>query len=104
MDFLAAFILASLIGAGCVAFVIHWSSNRAAGHAITRHFQDAEHILDTGEPPPSWLGKRKSPRKRLDEMILFYENSPFYDEESTRESLLAELEAVRRDWSNRLDD
>ncbi len=104
MGFLTLFILASLVGAGCVAFVIYWTSNRAAGHAITRHFQDADHILDTGEPPPHWLGKRKGPRKRLEEMIRFYEDSPFYDEESTRESLLAELEQVRQDWSSRFDD
>ena len=55
MDLLAAFVLASLIGAFMIVRVIMWTTNRAAETAVTRYFKASEHILETGEPPPEWL-------------------------------------------------
>ena len=55
MDFLALFIVASILGAALVAWVIVWTTKRASDAAITRHFKASEYILETGEPPPNWL-------------------------------------------------
>ena len=101
MELLAFFVLASALGAGCVAFVIYWTSNRAAAAAITRHFKASEHILDTGEPPTNWRNKRKDPLTNLDELILFFEGCNFFEDEFAREQLLAQLAKVREDWTRR---
>ena len=55
MDLLAVFALASIIGAFMLVRFILWTTNRAAGSAVTQYFKASEHILETGEPPPEWL-------------------------------------------------
>ena len=101
MDFLALFVVVSILGAGMVALVIVWTTNRAAKSAITRHFQASEYILETGEPPPSWRGKRADPVQRLDELILFFEHCSFFEDDFAREQLLLQLEDTRENWSRR---
>ena len=102
MDFLALFVVVSIMGAGLVALVIVWTTNRTAARAITRHFQASEYILDTGEPPPSWSGKRADPVKRLDELIVFFEHCSFFEDEFAREQLLMQLEEVRENWTRQV--
>ncbi|MYD11439.1 MAG: hypothetical protein F4X02_15520 [Chloroflexi bacterium] len=116
MDLLAVFVLASLIGAFMLVRVILWTTNRAAGSAITRYFKASEHILETGEPPAEWLVPPLRRRifsaappavtqdeimKRLDELFRFFEHCSFFENEWTREQLLAQLEAVRATWAKR---
>ena len=113
MDLLILFIVASVIGAGMVAWVIIWTTNRASASAITRHFKASEYILETGKPPPEWLvlpiwKRLLSPRPesasdgsavaRLDELIRFFEHCSFYEDEFAREQHLSQLEGVRRAW------
>ena len=113
MDFLALFITASLIGAGLVAWVIIWTTNRSAQSAITRYFKASEYILETGQPPPEWLADsawkrllrasasasgKETHLKRLDELIRFFERSTFYDDDFARDEHLSQLESVRQSW------
>ena len=113
MDLLALFMVASVIGAGLVAWVIVWTTNRAAESAITRYFKASEYILDTGDPPPAWyavpLWKRllgaapaaasdKTLVIRLDDLIRFFEHSSFYEDEFAREQHLTQLKGIRQAW------
>ena len=117
MDLLLAFILSAVIAAGLVVFVIISSTRRAASKAITRHFKSAEYILAHHQPPPEWTAvpwrKRllgQSPRQttdgeimaRLDELIVFFEHSPFFEDEWTRQQLLQQLDDERRQWGKSL--
>ncbi|MCY3832709.1 MAG: hypothetical protein OXG85_06805 [Chloroflexi bacterium] len=113
MDFLALFIAASLIGAGLVAWVIIWTTNRAAHGAVTRYFKASEYILETGAPPPEWLRDpawkrllrasasargKAAQLERLDDLILFFERCQFYEDDFARAEHLAQLERVRQSW------
>lgn len=115
MDLLAAFIVASVIGAGMVAWVVIWTTNRASASAITQYFKASEHILETGHPPPDWLvapvwkrlmGKPSGTAietralDRLEELIRFFEHCSFYEDEFAREAHLAQLEVVRQAWKS----
>lgn len=114
MDLLLFFVLASLAGAGSVALVIVWTTQRAAASAITRYFQASEIILATGNPPPDWLKPRRrwlrigkaSPSqsellKRLDELTRFFEQCRFYEDDFSRDEMLAQLAAIRQAWQER---
>ncbi|MCY3799787.1 MAG: hypothetical protein OXG84_18420 [Chloroflexi bacterium] len=113
MDLLAFFIIASAVGAGLVAWVIVWTTSRASESAITRYFKASEYILDTGEPPPEWraapvwkhlLGAAPAKASeeaimiRLEELIRFFENCSFYEDEFAREQHLSQLEDIRQAW------
>ncbi len=114
MDLLAIFTLASLIGAFMLVRVIFWTTNRAAESAVTQYFRASEHILETGEPPPEWLVppfRRRlfsrapaaaTPEEihgRFKELLRFFENCSFFEDEWTREQLLSQLKAVREKWT-----
>ena len=110
MDLLLAFILASMIAAAVIARVMVWSTHQASSVAITRYFKSAEYILQHHQPPPAWhaVSWRKrvfgqSPSgadmmARLDELIRFFEHSAFFEDEWTRQQLLAQLDEERRNW------
>ena len=113
MDLLLIFILASILAAVLVASVIIWSTHRASSAAVTRHFKSAEYILEHHRPPPEWYAvpwQKKllgpSPRQvagadimaGLDELIRFFEHSAFFEDEWTRQQLLAQLEKERQNW------
>ena len=117
MDFLLAFTLFAIIAAAIIATVIVRSTRYAAAAAITRHFKAAEYILAHHQPPPSWqaLPWRKRlfsqpPRQntpadmlaRLDELIQFFEHSPFFEDEWTRQQLLTQLAQERQNWGKSL--
>ena len=114
MDLLLAFGLAAIIGASAIAVVIVWSTQRAAGAAITKYFQASEYILETGKPPPEWLKQTRrfplpirstvTPAQliaKLDELTRFFQHCRFFEDEWTRAQMLAQLEAVRQDWLER---
>ena len=114
MDLLALFIIASVVSAGLVVWVIVWTTSRASETAITRYFKASEHILETGNPPPEWyvlplwkrlLGRapaRASEEKiliRLDELIRFFEGCSFYEDEFAREAAFEpNWKDIRRAW------
>lgn len=113
MDLLALFVVASVIGASLVAWVIVWTTNQSTESAITRHFKASEYILDTGQPPPAWLraplwkrligaetgsARDEIALMRLDELIRFFEQCSFYEDEYAREQHLAQLDAVKKAW------
>lgn len=115
MDLLIVFVIASVIGAVMVAWVIIWTTNRVSASAITRHFKASEFILETGKPPPDWqtttVWKRlrgKAIRStsdqavlaRLDELIRFFEHCSFYEDEFAREEHLSQLEGIRQAWQS----
>ena len=114
MDLLAIFALASLIGAFMLVRVILWTTNRAADSAVTKHFRASEHILETGEPPPEWLTPPLRKRlfspapaaaapeeihERFNDLLRFFEQCSFFEDEWTREQLLSQLKAVSEKWT-----
>ena len=117
MDFLLFFVVASLGGAALVAFVIVRSTDRASHKAITSYFKASEFILEHHRPPPEWITtapggwlRARSIRPvgkndvmaRLDDLIDFFENSTFFEDEFAREQLLLKLRQEREDWGNKL--
>ena len=117
MDLLLFFIIAALGGAALVAIVILRSTDRASHNAITRYFKASEFILEHHRPPPEWIMtapggwlRARSIRPvgksdvmaRLDELIDFFENCSFFEDEFAREELLLQLRAEREDWQNKL--
>ena len=115
MDLLLVFALAALAGGAMIGLVVVWSTQRAANSAITSYFKASEHILDTGEPPPHWLLKRRRwwflPARsqaskvelisRFDELVRFFEQCRFFEDDWAREQMLAQLAAIREDWQSR---
>ncbi len=116
MDLLLLFILAALAGAAAVAGVIVWSTQRAASSAITRYFKASEHILETGEPPPDWLANPRPKRlfrsaranvthvelmARFDDLVRFFKHCRFFEDEWTRQQMLAQLATIRENWQQR---
>lgn len=117
MNLLLMFLIASIVGAFLVARVIIWSTQRASDSAITRYFRAGEFILETRQPPPQWYKgpswKRLIPMARLevsqreimdrlDDLIRFYEQCSFFEDEWTREQLLSQLADVRASWQRSL--
>ncbi len=114
MDLLAAFVLASLLGAFMLVRVILWTTNRAAETAITRYFRASEHILETSAPPPEWLAPPLRRRifsagpaevtndellARLDDLYRFFEHCSFFEDDWAREQMLSQLTAIRERWT-----
>ncbi len=113
MDLLLIFILASIIGAALVARVMVWATDRATHGAITSNFQASEYILEYHRPPPHWTatarrvwppqrGKQNVTKAellaRLDELINFFVQCSFFEDEWSREQLLLQLEQERQAW------
>lgn len=116
MDLLCLALL--FVGAGmALVITVMLNVTRRAGHAaITRNFQDAEHILAAGRPPPAWsreswwqgllrvAGRRDPTRqnarhlRRLDALIAFFEHSTFFADEEARRALLRQLREVQVRW------
>ena len=113
MDLLILFVLASIVGAATVARVILWSTQRATSSAITSYFKASEYILESGEPPPEWLAnpRRRRPFRsskadvthteilaRFDDLVRYFEHCSFFEDEWTREQMLAQLASIRERW------
>ena len=118
MDLLCLALL--FVGAGmALVIVVMLGVTQRAGHqAITRNFQDAQHIVERHAPPPHWLQEPRwrrvltrlgmlPPRstaahrlQRIDALITFFGHSTFFADEQAREALLGRLRAERERWQN----
>lgn len=118
MDILLYFFLLSLGGAGLVAWVIIRSTDRASHRAVTSYFKASEFILEHHRPPPEWVLtapggwlRARSVRPvgkddilaKLDELIAYFEQCSFFEDEFAREQLLLQLRAERADWQSKLE-
>lgn len=80
---------------------------RAAGRSTRKRFEEAEHIVETGQAPQTWLdetatlggeAKRRKLIRRLDRLIEFFRTARVVADEATRELLLDRLRAAREQW------
>jgi hypothetical protein len=100
-------LLTVLVRAGAV-----WTG-RTAGRSTRRRFEEAEHIVQTGRPPESWLAatakldgprRRRELLRRLEKLVEFFRTSPVVADEATRELLLARLSDARKPWDETRED
>ena len=86
---------------------------RKAGQRTRQRFEEAEHIIDTGQPPESWLaGTAKLPPEarraklmtRLEGLTVFFRESPVVADRATRELLLEKLAAIGKQWQDGVPD
>lgn len=121
MDLLCLALL--FVGAGmALVIAVMLGVTRRAGHqAITRNFQDAEYILAQHRAPPSWsreplwqrLLRYRSTEKptadnarnlrRLAALVVFFEQSSFFEDERARETLLGQLRGELERWERELE-
>jgi hypothetical protein len=109
---LALFVAAAF--AIIVGFIIVYM-RRVAGVALTDQFRAAEMIVD-GRIPNRWVAqinrRLASPRflrrdvtgtelalVKIDKLVCFYENSPFFENAEARELLLTQLRETRERWA-----
>ena len=123
--FLTLMLIFTLSLVGVSVFTIWWMQ-KIATTAISGRFQAAEFILDRHTAPPDWV-RPKTPLVRLwhlvsvrsrhgedrdslvkarlvrqlDELIMFFEKSPFFDDPATRAELLTQLQAERKSWQGK---
>jgi hypothetical protein len=95
-----------------------WEANRFAERVIGRKHRWIEEIMQTGAVPADWAGGdgplarlgmslTGRPRvaglarhvRRLDELIVYVENSPLMGDEETRDVVLDRLDEVRDAWA-----
>ena len=106
-------LVAVLLFLACIVAITvmtRWGAKRmgrAAGRQARKRFEDAEHIVNTGQPPPSWLAaasRLPAPRRkrkllrRLDDLTSFFLSAPVVADEATRELLLSKLSEARGQW------
>lgn len=108
---LALFVAAAF--AIIVGFIVVYM-RRVADVVLTDQFRAAETIVD-GRIPDQWAAqinrRLAAPRflrrgvtgtelalDKMDKLVLFYENSPFFENAETRELLLAQLRETREHW------
>ena len=87
-----------------VGFML-WLTNRVSKTAITSYFQDAEYILEHHRPPEAWRGRKTTSTQitpqhltKLDNLMRYFETSPFVADEDTRTILLESLGEERTQW------
>ena len=109
MAFLLPFVLILALGLLLLGGLVARIYNHSAHGAITRHFQDAEYILQHQRPPPRWSRPRwrrsRLPRfqgaddgERLLALIAYFERSRLVEDEETRAELLRQLRAAGERW------
>ncbi|MBL8153106.1 MAG: hypothetical protein JNM70_02885 [Anaerolineae bacterium] len=93
---LALFLLGVVL---IIRFVTRFAEN-LTGNLVTEHFRAAEFILEHHQAPESWGRAAAKPQllKRLDKLIAFFETCPFFEDEESRTSLLAQLHAEHVAW------
>ena len=122
MALIVGFTLVATVSLVLVALFILWLSNKVANVAVTDQFKDAEFILEHHQAPADWakprggLGKIKyrfsksenrqttlktDVLQRLDDLIEFFEDSPFFEDEDTRAILLEELHNMHAEWEEK---
>lgn len=106
MNILLIFIIAVVIGMALVVGTLLWVTDKAGHSAITSYFKAAEYIIEHHQPPPKWMEKASTNRedilKRMDDLILFFEHSTFFEDENARSVLLEKLNQERADWEENL--
>ena len=105
MDILLIFLIAVITGIGLIVGIMLWVTNKAGHSAITSYFKAAEHIVEHHTPPPEWLKKSRDKEaimKRMDDLILFFEHSTFFEDETARSTLLNKLNDERAEWEEKL--
>jgi hypothetical protein len=70
---------------------------RRAGAQIALRHREAEHIMESREPPDTWSDSHDRVN-RLDGLIAYFRQSQLVADEPTREFLLNELQDVRQRW------
>lgn len=119
MDMLFVFIIVATVSMLALAKMIVWLVNKSASSSITRYFQAAEYILEHHQAPPEWLQDKTKlfervlkfiiPGKSVNEvntpvmrhmndLILFFEHSSFFEDDLARETLLNQLYTERENW------
>ena len=100
-----------------------WLTNKSVGAAITQRFQEAEFILEHHQAPKSWAKRqnifaalmqrtslsaqygaantKEAVMLRLDQLIAYFETSPFVQNEETRTLLLSQLAQEREQWAQK---
>lgn len=120
MDLLLMFVIACIIVTITLIKLIFFVTNKSASVAITSYFLAAEYILEYHQPPMTWiyppislsrrllgLGKKKSSPDpayllfKMDDLILFFEHSSFFQDEEARTALLQQLNDERDSWVQR---
>jgi hypothetical protein len=114
-------IVFALFAAAAFAIIVGFVTvyaRRVANVALTDQFRAAETIVD-GHIPDQWVaqinrriaweGRLPLFRRdvsgtelllsKIDKLVRFYENNPFYENAETRELLLAQLQQTREHWA-----
>ena len=126
MSLFLTLLLTFTLGMAGVAVFMVWWMQKVTHAAISSKFKAAEHILNQHTAPPNWL-RPKNPILRLwqnvpvfpgaerannphakvrllhqlDELIAYFESSPFFDEPETREEMLGQLNDERESWQEK---
>ena len=104
MNILFTFLIAVALGVSLIVAVMLWVTNKAGHSAITQYFKAAEYIVEHHQPPPEWLkdGALNKARlmQRMDDLILFFEHSTFFEDEHARSTLLDKLNKERDAWES----
>ena len=69
---------------------------KRASHVIEERHREAEFIVETGRPPPTWATDDKL--TNLNHLMAYFQTSRLVDNEPTRELLLNSLRQVRDTW------
>jgi hypothetical protein len=108
-------ILVLAVAFTVVTLLLTLYMRRVADVVLTDQFRAAETIVD-GRIPDQWVAqinrRLASPRflrrdisgtelalDKIDKLYRFYENSPFFENEKTRDLLLEQLQETRERWA-----
>jgi hypothetical protein len=94
-------------------FGLRWYANRLVRTIVGHRHRDAAHIVETGEVPPRWAGRRPTGsirsvprarhRRRLRALIAYFEHTPLVDGPESREAVLAGLRRAQDSWAGQHD-
>ena len=118
---LLVLLLLFTVGVAIVMLLVVRFSVELTHRFIGHQFAEAEYLVQNRRPPPSWTKPRnslqslmphgtgeseKARRKtklrihdKLDRMIRYFENSPYFDSEETRAVFLQELRQIQERWN-----
>jgi hypothetical protein len=101
-------LLIFFVGIGVLTILFRTASllmARSFGEIVHRRHTDAEFILNTRIPPPSWRRRRSGrPRSRramlhnLRVLMGYFRNAPVFPSERDRVIMLRDMEQIRDEW------